>query len=98
MTRDATALPDWAQPLGLRPHPEDGWYAETYRHRTEVTEEALGSDYPGPRALATGILFLLLPDEESAWHRVRSDELWFHHRGSPLLLGLGGAGPPEELP
>lgn len=46
----------------------------------------------GPRALPTGILFLLLPDEVSAWHRVRSDELWFHHRSSPLELTLGGSG------
>lgn len=92
MTTDATRPPDWAEPLGLRPHPEGGWYAETYRHGTRATAAALGDDYPGPRALATGILFLLLPDEESAWHRVRSDELWFHHRGSPLALSVGGDG------
>ena len=98
MTRDATRLPDWAEPLGLRPHPEGGWYAETYRHRTHVAQAALGDAYPGSRALATGILFLLLPGEVSAWHRVRSDELWFHHRGSPLRLGLGGAAErPGEL-
>ena len=92
MTQDATRLPDWAEPLGLRPHPEGGWYAETYRHRTQVPQAVLGDHYPGPRALATGIVFLLLPGDESAWHRVRSDELWFHHRGSPLALSLGDDG------
>lgn len=84
-------LPDWARPLGLKPHPEGGWYAETYRHQTHVAGAALGKAYAGPRALATGILFLLLVGETSAWHRVRSDELWFHHRGGPLELTVGGA-------
>ena len=48
--------------------------------------------YPAPRALGTAIYFLLLPGEESAWHRVRSAELWFHHRGSAVELSLGGDG------
>ena len=48
--------------------------------------------YPGPRATATGIYFLLAPGEESAWHQVRSDEMWFHHVGSPLELLIGGTG------
>jgi uncharacterized protein len=78
------ALPSWASSLDLQPHPEGGWYAETYRH-------ALGTDTPaGRRSLATAIHFLLLPGESSAWHRVTSDELWFHHRGGPLRLWLGG--------
>jgi predicted cupin superfamily sugar epimerase len=92
MTAEA-ALPEWARGLGLVPHPEGGWYAETYRHARSVDSPS------GERALATGILFLLLGDERSAWHRVRSDELWFHHRGAPLELMLGGsdpAGPSEE--
>jgi predicted cupin superfamily sugar epimerase len=79
-----TGLPDWAADLGLRPHPEGGWYAETYRHPSTTPTAA------GERSLATAIHFLLLPGEESAWHRVSSDELWFHHRGGPLRLWLGG--------
>lgn len=90
MAHDDNALPDWARPLGLQPHPEGGWYVETYRHGTQVSPAALEGEYPGARALSTGILFLLLPGEASAWHRVRSDELWFHHRGGPLELALGG--------
>ena len=46
--------------------------------------------YPGPRAAATGIYFLLAPGEESAWHRVRSDEVWLWHAGGPLTLLDGG--------
>lgn len=79
-------LPDWASHLDLQPHPEGGWYAETYRHATSIE---VGGD---ARSLGTAIYFLLLPGESSAWHRVRSDELWFHHRGGPLQLWLGGDG------
>jgi uncharacterized protein len=81
-------LPEWAAGLGLEPHPEGGWFAETWRSGTTVDLPG----YPAPRALGTAILFLLLPGEESAWHRVRSAELWFHHRGSALELILGGDG------
>ncbi len=77
-------LPDWARDLGLHQHPEGGWYAETYRHAASVGTAR------GDRSLGTAIHFLLLPDESSAWHRVSSDELWFHHRGGPLRLWLGG--------
>lgn len=78
-----TDLPDWARDLDLHPHPEGGWYAETYRH-------AEGVERPeGPRSLGTAIYFLLLPGESSAWHRVASDELWFHHRGGALRLWIG---------
>lgn len=76
-------LPDWARDLGLSPHPEGGWYAETYRHPDSTKTSA------GARSLGTAIYFLLLPGEESAWHRVRPDELWFHHRGGPLRLWIG---------
>lgn len=78
-----TDLPDWALELDLRPHPEGGWYAETYRNADEVESER------GTRSLGTAIFFLLLPGESSAWHRVTSDELWFHHRGGPLRLWVG---------
>jgi len=79
-----TDLPGWARGLDLRPHPEGGWYAETYRHAA-TTQTGQGT-----RSLGTAIHFLLLPGESSAWHRVASDELWFHHRGGALRLWLGG--------
>jgi predicted cupin superfamily sugar epimerase len=83
----STDLPSWAADLDLRPHPEGGWYAETYRH-SAGTETARGR-----RSLATAIHFLLLPGESSAWHRVASDELWFHHRGGALRLWVAAPGP-----
>jgi predicted cupin superfamily sugar epimerase len=83
-----TELPEWARRLALQRHPEGGWYAETWRSETTVAVPG----YPGSRAAGTAIYFLLLPGEVSAWHRVRSAELWFHHRGSSLELRLGGFG------
>jgi predicted cupin superfamily sugar epimerase len=81
--------------LGLRPHPEGGWFAETWRSDTVI-------DTPrGPRSSATGILFLLEAGQTAAWHRVSSAELWLHHSGSGLELLLAGngprPGPPERL-
>ncbi|OLB80110.1 MAG: cupin [Actinobacteria bacterium 13_2_20CM_2_71_6] len=80
--------PPLAELLDLVPHPEGGWYRETWRASLEATFEG----YPGSRAAATAIYFLLHPGEESRWHTVRSDELWLWHRGGPLTLRLGGDG------
>ncbi len=88
-----TALPSWADGLGLQQHPEGGWFAETWRSAIELAPEQLPPGYDGARPLATSIVFLLLPGEESAWHVVRSDELWIHQRGGPLTQGLGGDDP-----
>ncbi|MGH3375026.1 MAG: cupin domain-containing protein [Actinoallomurus sp.] len=72
--------PAVAETLGLLPHPEGGWFRETWRTSTPVRAHG------GERATATGIYFLLGPGEESMWHAVRSDELWLWHRGGPLEL------------
>ncbi|NLU76308.1 cupin domain-containing protein [Streptomyces sp. HNM0575] len=74
--------------LGLQPHPEGGWFRETWR--SDVTMRPGG--YDGERASATAIYFLLGPGDESRWHAVRSAEIWLWHSGSPLLLQLGGDG------
>ncbi|MFD5034089.1 cupin domain-containing protein [Streptomyces sp. NPDC058220] len=71
--------------LGLEPHVEGGWFKETWR----TGSSAVPPGYPGPRAFATGIYFLLHPGERSARHLVRSDELWLWHRGGPLRLRIG---------
>lgn len=85
-------VPALATLLDLAPHPEGGWYRRTWTAPGTV-------DTPhGPRPTATAILYLL--DDASAWHRVRSTELWFWHSGAPVGLALGGAldtpGPPDE--
>ena len=85
---DQRPRPRTAELLNLAPHPEGGWYRETWRAAPSWQPDG----YPGPRAAATGIYFLLAPGEESAWHRVRSDEVWLWHSGGPLLLLDGGGG------
>jgi predicted cupin superfamily sugar epimerase len=64
--------------LGLKPHPEGGWYAETFRDPSG-----------GPRGHSTAIYFLLEGGEPSAWHRVRDAvEIWHHYDGAPLRLEI----------
>jgi len=86
--------PPLAEQLDLQPHPEGGWFRETWRSPITFVPDG----YPGPRSAATAIYFLLHPGEQSRWHVVRSPELWFWHGGGPLTLRLGGAGaePAEE--
>jgi len=76
--------------LGLEPHPEGGWYRQTWRALEEV-ETSDGRR----RSTATLIHFLLHAGESSAWHRVASDEVWLAHRGT-VTLELGGEGPVPE--
>jgi predicted cupin superfamily sugar epimerase/GNAT superfamily N-acetyltransferase len=83
--------PPLADTLGLEPHPEGGWYRQTWVSPVSVT-------LPDGRVrpTATLIYFLLPAGESSAWHRVSSDELWLAHAGSVTLeLGGDGAAPDE---
>jgi uncharacterized protein len=80
--------PRTAELFDLAPHPEGGWYRETWR----AAPASHPDGYPGPRAAATGIYFLLAPGEESRWHRVRSDEVWLWHAGGPLIMLDSGDG------
>ncbi|MGI8803212.1 MAG: cupin domain-containing protein [Solirubrobacteraceae bacterium] len=76
--RDAVAAWD------LSPHPEGGYYRETYRSPLSVTP----AGWPGSRALATAIIYLLEAGRRSAWHRVRGDELWLWQGGAAMELAL----------
>jgi predicted cupin superfamily sugar epimerase len=75
--------------LALQPHPEGGWYRETWR--AEAAE--------GERASATAILFLLEGGQRSHWHKVDATEIWLFHAGSPLRLRTAAtdAGPVRNL-
>ncbi len=66
--------------LGLTPHPEGGFFAEVYRAPELIQTEN------GKRNLATSIYFLLTSENISKFHRIKSDELWFYHEGSPLTV------------
>jgi uncharacterized protein len=74
--------------LNLEPHPEGGWYRETWRADAP----------PGTRGNATAIYFLLDAGQRSHWHRVDAAELWLWHAGAPLrlLTAPDEAGPVSE--
>lgn len=66
--------------LGLQPHPEGGWYREVYRSAATLPLPR------GSRSLLTLIDYVLEPGGFSAWHVVRSDEVWCWHAGDGLEL------------
>lgn len=76
----------WVRRLGLVPHPEGGWYAETHRSARAWPAEALGPAFGGPRAAITSIHYLLERGDFSTFHRLAAEELWYHQGGADLLL------------
>jgi predicted cupin superfamily sugar epimerase len=76
----------WIDKLNLTPHPEGGYYRETYRAELSIAREALPPQFPGPRLVATAIYFLLEGKNFSGFHRLRSDELWHFYAGSPITV------------
>ena len=82
--------------LGLKPHPEGGYYAETFRSPLRLT-------LPDGRvrSASTAIHYLLPAGAWSTWHRVRADEVWHHYEGAPLTLhrlGMGEARLDRDAP
>lgn len=78
----------WIRALQLRPHPEGGYFRETYRAAESIPRRALPARFPGPRAFSTAIYFLLRAGQVSRLHRIRSDETWHFHAGAPLIIHL----------
>ena len=68
--------------LGLQPHPEGGWFRQVFKSDERVVRV---SDQANRAALTT-IYFLLVEGTFSAWHRVKSDEVWHWYEGEPLEL------------
>ena len=74
--------------LNLQPHPEGGFFSETYRSEESIPQEVLNNQFSGSRNHATAIYFLLTSDTFSAFHRINQDEIWHFHKGSPILLHM----------
>ncbi|MEP4981768.1 cupin domain-containing protein [Ascidiaceihabitans sp.] len=76
--------------LNLSPHPEGGFYRQTW-----VAETVEGSD---DRPSGTCIYFLLKQGESSHWHHVDATEIWLYHAGAPLILSLSATdeGPAKD--
>jgi len=76
----------WIKKLGLEPHPEGGYFRQTYRASLVLAKESLPREFKGPRAASTAIYFLLEDEKFSAFHRLLSDELWHFYIGSVLVV------------
>ncbi|MDH4295769.1 MAG: cupin domain-containing protein [Cyclobacteriaceae bacterium] len=76
----------WINYLNLKPHPEGGFYRETYRAAEEIAAHGLPDRFDNARNFATAIHFLLRAEDKSRIHRIKSDELWHFHAGDTLKL------------
>jgi len=74
--------------LQLNPHPEGGYFRETYRSEGMISRKELGDKYSGERNISTCIYFLLTSESFSAFHRIVQDEAWHFYDGSPLFLHM----------
>jgi hypothetical protein len=83
LDKDATY---WIEKLRLEPHPEGGYFRQTYRSELVIAREALPAGFTGKRAASTAIYFLLEGRNFSAFHRLRSDEVWHFYAGGPLIV------------
>ncbi len=79
--RDLTAREVIAR-LDLKPHPEGGWYRETFRDTREIEG----------RSVSTAIYYLLDVGEVSDWHRVDAAEAWHWHAGAPMVITISPNG------
>jgi predicted cupin superfamily sugar epimerase len=70
----------------LQPHPEGGFYLQTYCSREMIAATALPARFNGDRYFSTAIYFLLEGNQFSAFHRIKSDEIWHFYAGLPLHI------------
>lgn len=75
----------WIDKLNLQKHPEGGWFKEVYRSEDVVSEEGLSFDFEGSRNFSTSIYYLLQESNFSAFHRIKSDELWHYYVGTSSI-------------
>ncbi|MEL6811747.1 MAG: cupin domain-containing protein [Bacteroidota bacterium] len=74
--------------LELQPHPEGGYFRESYRSTGVIPRENLSEQYSGDRNYATSIYFLLTSDSFSAFHKIHQDEQWHFYDGTPIHLHM----------
>jgi hypothetical protein len=74
----------WVSKFSMQEHPEGGHFKQTFR--SERLFDLPG--YSGPRSAITVIYYLLKSGQFSAFHRIKSDEVWHYYAGSPLLLHI----------
>ncbi len=75
----------WIEKLQLLKHPEGGWYKEVYRSEEMIQANALPAGFSGDRSISTSIYYLLEGNDFSAFHRIKSDELWHFYTGNSAI-------------
>jgi hypothetical protein len=78
----------WVSKLGLIKHPEGGYFKETYRSDEVLSVKSLPNRYNSFRPYSTSIYFLLESKTFSAFHKIKSDEIWHFHAGSAVTIYL----------
>lgn len=78
----------WIDHLQLEPHPEGGYFRQTYRAPLVIGHAALPPGFSGPRSASTAIYFLLAGEDFSALHRLAADEVWHFYAGDTLLVHM----------
>lgn len=72
----------------MQPHPEGGYYLQTFKSSGSIPLAVLPEGFSGPRPFSTAIFFLLEQGNFSAFHRIRSDECWHFYEGQTLLVHI----------
>ncbi|WP_017295801.1 cupin domain-containing protein [Geminocystis herdmanii] len=78
----------WIEKLNLQKHPEGGYYKETYRSLDRINQDKLLTRYDGDRNVSTAIYYLLLDEEFSAFHKLKSDEIFHFYSGTTLTVHI----------
>ena len=76
----------WIDKLKLTRHPEGGYFREIYRSNEFINKKSLPERYSSFRSFSTSIYFLLESSEFSAFHRLKSDEIWHFYKGAPIRI------------
>jgi len=72
----------------LKSHPEGGWYKEVYRSDIKLKQTGLPLDFYNDRSALTSIYYLLCDQHVSKFHRIKSPEIWYFHKGMPLIIHM----------
>lgn len=78
----------WIRALNLKKHPEGGFFIETYRSVETIDCKIFSERFAGQRPLSTAIYFLLMGNQVSQFHRLKSDELWHFYYASSLTVHM----------
>ncbi len=81
-----SSVPELIKCLDMSPHPEGGYFKETYRSRGKIKNDSLPANFKGERNYSTSIYFLLPQGVRSHLHRLASDEIWHFYLGGPMTL------------